>query len=169
MSYDDHSHEKPSKSQRKREVHALQELGEELVKLSPHRLTLLPLPSELLQAIKEAQMLSSHGAIRRQLQYIGRLMREIDVEPIQAAYKKILQGNVQSNEAHHELEKLRDQLLQSTESALADIAKRYSHFDRVYVKELIRKAHEENQLQKPPKSSRTLFRYLRKLQEENPT
>lgn len=169
MSHNDYSYEKPSKSQRKREAHALQELGEQLVKLSSHQLSLLPLPSELSQAIQEAQTMSSHGALRRQLQYIGSLMREIDPQPIQAAFEKLLRGNLQSSEAHHELEKLRDQLLQNSEQVLSAVSERFPNLDHQYVKELIRKAREENQFQKPPKSARTLFRYLRKLQEEKPT
>lgn len=74
-----------SKTQRKREMLALQELGEALVKLRRDRLAKIPLDEQLHAAIVAAQAIKSHGALRRQLQYIGRLMRERDPQPIQAA------------------------------------------------------------------------------------
>jgi len=75
----------PSKSARKREAHALQKLGEQLVALRAADLEKLPLPENLRDAIDEARRLKGHGAIARQRQYIGKLMREIDVEPVLAA------------------------------------------------------------------------------------
>jgi ribosome-associated protein len=75
----------PSKSARKREAHALQKLGEELVALRAVELARLPLPETLRDAIDEARRLTSRGALARQRQYIGKLMRDIDVEPILAA------------------------------------------------------------------------------------
>ena len=77
--------DKPSKSQRKREALALQELGETLVTLKPAQLDKIPLPEELREAVLAARQINQHGARKRQLQYIGRLMREIDPEPIRAA------------------------------------------------------------------------------------
>ena len=75
----------PSKSSRKREAHALQKLGEQLVQMRAAELALLPLPETLRDAIDEARRLTSRGALARQRQYIGKLMRDIDVEPIVAA------------------------------------------------------------------------------------
>ncbi len=75
----------PSKSSRKRDAHALQKLGEELVQLRAADLERLPLPESLRDAIDEARRLTSRGALSRQRQYIGKLMRDIDVEPIRAA------------------------------------------------------------------------------------
>ena len=77
--------DKPTKSQRKREALALQELGETLVDLKPAQLNKMPLPEELREAVLAARQMTQHGARKRQLQYIGRLMREIDPEPIRAA------------------------------------------------------------------------------------
>lgn len=77
--------ERPSKSQRKREMHELQALGERLVALPEARLRAMPLPPELLDAVLEARAISARGGRKRQLQYIGRLMREVDAEPIRAA------------------------------------------------------------------------------------
>lgn len=71
-----------SKTRRKQEMHGLQTLGEELVSLKDDKLAELDLPESLLSAVREARRLSKHGALRRQLQYIGRLMRDVDAEPI---------------------------------------------------------------------------------------
>jgi ribosome-associated protein len=79
----------PSKSARKREAHALQKLGEELVRLRAQELDLLPLPENLRDAIDEAQRITSRGALSRQRQYIGKLMRDIDVEPVLAALARL--------------------------------------------------------------------------------
>lgn len=77
--------ERPSKSQRKREATALQRLGEQLVSLKPAQLDRIPLPEELREAIRAAQGMNQRGARRRQLQYIGKLMRRTEVEPIREA------------------------------------------------------------------------------------
>ncbi|MBS1171219.1 MAG: hypothetical protein H6R12_49 [Proteobacteria bacterium] len=79
----------PSKSQRKREMHALQDMGEQLVELSAERLAQMALPDELRDAVREAQRITKHGGRRRQMQFIGRLMRSIDVEPIREALAAI--------------------------------------------------------------------------------
>lgn len=81
--------EKPSKTQRKKDMIFLQKLGETLVGLSESQLAKIPLPDDLLESIYLVRSLKSHGAKRRQLQYIGRLMREIDPEPIQKALKSM--------------------------------------------------------------------------------
>jgi ribosome-associated protein len=84
--------EKKSKSQSKREMLALQALGEKLVTLKPTQLDKMPIEETLRAAIDEAHLMRSHGAVRRQLQYIGRLMRSIDPAPIQAALDKLHHG-----------------------------------------------------------------------------
>lgn len=77
---------RPSKSARKRAAHAAQKLGEELIRLKSIELDSLSLPDELLAAIREAQRIQkSRGGLARQRQYIGKLMREIDLAPIEAA------------------------------------------------------------------------------------
>lgn len=79
----------PSKSQRKRDAIALQKLGEDLVQLTPAQLKQIPLPEDLLTAVRAAQAMPQRGAHKRQLQYIGKLMRQIDdLEPIQTALNR---------------------------------------------------------------------------------
>lgn len=76
---------KPSKSARKREFLALQKLGEELIQLKESDLRQIGLSEDLLEAVLEARHIKAHGALRRQKQYIGKIMRHIDSEPIRAA------------------------------------------------------------------------------------
>ncbi|RZV37575.1 MAG: DUF615 domain-containing protein [Chromatiales bacterium] len=80
---------KPSKSARKREYLALQKLGEELVTLRESELLSMPLDEDLLEAVQEARRIKAHGALRRQKQYIGKLMRHVDPEPINAALERL--------------------------------------------------------------------------------
>ncbi len=80
---------KPSKSAKKREYIALQKLGEELITLKQSELNGLPLDEGLLEAILEAQQMKAHGALRRQKQYIGKLMRHIDPEPLRIEMAKL--------------------------------------------------------------------------------
>ena len=80
---------KPSKSARKREYIALQKLGEELITLQPSELDSLPLDESLLEAVLEAKQIKAHGALRRQKQYIGKLMRHIDPEPLRLEMAKL--------------------------------------------------------------------------------
>ena len=80
---------KPSKSARKREYLALQKLGEQLVSLRESELLSMPLDEDLLEAVQEARRIKAHGALRRQKQYIGKLMRHVDPEPITAALERL--------------------------------------------------------------------------------
>jgi ribosome-associated protein len=83
--WDDEEDLGPSKSARKREAHALQKLGQQLIGLRDAELAQLPLPEVLLEAIHEARRLKNRGALHRQHQYIGKLMRDVDIEPLEAA------------------------------------------------------------------------------------
>ncbi len=80
---------KPSKSARKREFHALQKLGEELLTLRESDLQDIELDEDLREAVLEARRIRSRGALRRQKQYIGKLMRHIDPEPLRAALARV--------------------------------------------------------------------------------
>lgn len=155
--------EPPSKSSRKREMQALQDLGEQLVALSPERLKKVPLPETLYEAIRAAQGFKME-ARRRQLQYIGKLMRKIDPEPIQAQLD-IFAGNSAAEVAKmHRLERLREQLLED-EQTIGTIAETWPEADLQYLRTLRRNALKEREAAKPPKSFREIFRVLRELQE----
>jgi ribosome-associated protein len=155
--------EKPSKSQRKRDMDALQDLGVQLIALSSDRLGKMDLPGPLLVAVRDAQRFTKHEARRRQLQYIGRLMRSIDPGPIQAALDEINGVSAAANARQHRLEQLRVSLL-ADESVLGNIALAYPAADLQQLRQLRRTALKEQQLGKPPRAYRELFRMLRELE-----
>ena len=155
--------EPPSKSSLKREMHALQDLGEQLVALSPERLKKVPLPDSQYEAIRAAQGFKME-ARRRQLQYVGKLMRKVDPEPIQAQLE-IFAGNSAAEVAKiHRLERLREQLLED-EQTIGTIAETWPEADLQYLRTLRRNALKEREAARPPKSFREIFRVLRELQD----
>jgi ribosome-associated protein len=109
--------QRPSKTKLKQESHALQALGEALVELPTARIEALPLPEPLLEAIREWQRTRSHEGRRRQMQYIGKLMRSVDAEPIRQAVAEMELGRAQDSLALHEAERWRVDLIASDEAA----------------------------------------------------
>ncbi len=157
------SFEPPSKSSRKREMHALQDLGEQLVALSSERLRKVPLPDALYEAVRAAQGFKME-ARRRQMQYIGKLMRKVDPEPIQAQLD-IFNGNSAAEVAkQHRLERTRLELLDD-EQVIGTIAETWPGADLQYLRTLRRNALKEREAGKPPKAFREIFRVLRDLEE----
>ncbi|TAH40619.1 MAG: DUF615 domain-containing protein [Betaproteobacteria bacterium] len=155
--------EPPSKSSLKREMHALQDLGERLVALSPERLKKVPLPESLYLAIRDAQRFKME-ARRRQMQYIGKLMRKIDPEPIQAQLD-VFSGNSAAEVAKmHRLERLRNDLLED-EKLIGTIAETWPEADLQYLRTLRRNALKERDAGKPPRAFREIFRVLRELED----
>jgi ribosome-associated protein len=157
--------EKPSKSERKREMTALQELGESIVKLSDGEFSTIPLDGELLAAINIARRLKSGEGLRRQLQYIGKLMRHVDVDAIRAAYDELQNGRQLRNQQFHALEQLRDEVIATGVPAMEKVLADYPNADRQHLRQLITAAAKERELQQPPAAARKLFRYLRELAE----
>ena len=153
----------PSKTKRKQEMHSLQDLGGALIDLSKDKLKQLNLPEDLLTAIMLAKkLLNTRGAQRRQLQYIGKLMREVDPAPIQAKLDAWSGVSKAETTKLHQLERWRERLL-SDDSALSELMNNYPGADAQYLRTLIRNAHKEQLNNKPPKSSRALFKSLREL------
>lgn len=154
-----------SKSQLKRESHALQSLGESLVELPESKLARIPLPEELAEAIALARRINARGGRKRQLQYIGKLMRKIDAEPIQRAMEGLKADSARETARLHKLEQWRDQLINEGDSALSEVLQELPHADRQHLRQLMRNAQQEAKQNKSPKSARELFRYLRELME----
>ena len=152
-----------SKSQRKRDAHALQKLGGELLDIPESEWVSLGLAEDLVTALKEAKRLRSHGARKRQLQYIGKLMRDIDPEPIQLYFQQLHLKARQQAHRHHELERWRDRLIEEGDPALGAFLELHTQADRQHLRQLIRRSKQEQTENKPPKSSRALFRYIRDL------
>ena len=153
----------PSKSQRKREMAALQDLGTELVDLAAAELARIPLPDRLSEAIAQARAITSHGARRRQLQFIGKIMRDIDPAPIRAALEKIRQHSARATAELHLIERWRDRIIGEGQAALNEFSGQYPGADRQRLRQLMLNARKEQERSLPPKSSRALFRALREV------
>lgn len=154
--------ERPSKSSRKREMHALQEIGAELVALPAARLASLDLPEELRDAIMDARRFTKHEAVRRQMQYIGRLMRQVDVEPLRAALDAMKGVSKEETARHHRLERLRTEFIED-EQTVSRILDTWPAADVQHLRTLRRNALREREHGKPPRAYRELFRVLREL------
>ncbi|MBR0568512.1 DUF615 domain-containing protein [Azoarcus sp. L1K30] len=160
---DDFELEPPSKSSRKRAMQALQDLGAELVALPPTRLRKVPLPESLFIAIRDAQRLTRRDeALRRQMQYIGKLMRSVDPAPIQAQLE-LFRGLSSAEVARqHRLEKLRSDLIED-EKVIEYIVETWPEVDLQHLRTLRRNALKEREQNKPPKAFREIFKVLRDL------
>lgn len=150
----------PSKTRRKAESHALQKLGAELVELSRERLAAMPLPENLAEAVRQAQRITAHEGRRRQLQYIGKLMRDIDPAPIQEQLD-VWRGQSKAEIARqHGLERLRERLI-ADDAALTEFAQNHPGVDLQAMRSLIRNARRETAEGRPPKAFRELFKVIR--------
>jgi ribosome-associated protein len=152
-----------SKTRRKREMLELQSLGAALVGLAPSQLAEMQLEGDLLQAVLDAKRIKSHEAKRRQLQYIGRLMREIDPDPIRERLAALAGSSAQAAARHRRLEALRERLV-GDDSALTELAAEHPGADLQALRALIRNSRRELSLGKPPRAYRELFRFLKELE-----
>ena len=156
-----------SKTKLKAEADAAQNIGKKLIDLSKDRLIKLDLPEALFDAVLEAKRLTANGAIRRQLQYLGRLMRDIDSAPIVEQLQAWEGKNTQENARFHSMERWRDRLI-AEPAALQEFLTLYPQADIQQLRTLIRNAQKELLANKPPKSSRELFKLIRELSEDAP-
>lgn len=151
--------EPPSKSSRKREMHALQALGEQLVALSAERLGKVPLPDALRQAVLDARRFTKHEARRRQMQYIGKLMRSVDADAIRAAIGRAIGDSKEAVALMHRCERWRDRLLDD-DGALTEFLGEHPRADAQQLRATIRAARRERDTGEPPKHVRALYRWL---------
>jgi ribosome-associated protein len=167
--YDHSDPRPPSRSQKKRDSSALQVLGGKLAELPDSALKRLDLPPRLAEAIRDYKALTGHEAKRRQLQFIGALMRETDSDPLARAVEDMEAGNRSQAHEFHAVEAQRAALLEGDESGLEDIVVLAAEEDRAEVRsrirQLARNARAEAEKNKPPRSSRALFRLLRELRQ----
>lgn len=152
--------EVPSKTKRKQAMAELQELGAALIELPPARLDAMELPEALRRAVVDARRISSHGARRRQLQYIGRLMREVDAEPIRAVLDEWSGRSRVAAARQKQLERWRARLIEDDE-ALTEFVRRHPATDPQALRATIRNARKELAEHKPPRAQRELFRMIR--------
>lgn len=163
--FDDAFSEEKSKTQVKRELHALQDLGERLTTLKVDQLMRLPLSDALLKAIQEAPKHKAHAARKRHIQYIGKLMRDQDLDAINNLLAQMDSSTREYNERFHALERWRDRLISGTDNDLEAFLGEYSEADSQHLRQVIRHAQHEAAHNKPPAAARKLFRYLRELDE----
>lgn len=156
--------EPKSKSQKKREADALQALGVKLVSLSLEKLESLGLTDPLKQAILDAKHLKSHGAIRRQAQLIGKLMRSADHELILSNYNQLLATASATTAEFHETEHWRTRLIHEGNQALTEFISTHPIADIQHLRQLIKKAVDEEAKQQHLGASKALFRYIRDCQ-----
>lgn len=150
----------PSKTKLKAEADAAQEIGRQLLGLPKDRLSKLQLEESLRDAIAEAKRLTANGAIRRQLQYIGRLMRDIDLAPIVDQLQRWEGKHQEENARFHHMERWRTRLLEDAK-AFEEFLAAFPRTDVQQMRTLIRNAQKEQAANKPPKSSRELFKMIR--------
>ena len=157
-----------SKSQKKRDMLALQDLGEELVGLSVERIKKLELPETLLIAVMDAKRIptSKHGGYKRQMQYIGRVMRNIDAAPIAEQLAALKAPNQKQTALHHLAERWRERLLEDATS-IGAFLNEFPDADRTAIEQHIRAAHDEKAKSKPPKHFRLLYQDLHDVIVEN--
>ncbi len=156
-------YDRPSKSQLKRDMTALQKLGIQLLELPLSQFKNLELPETLRDAIELARKITSHEGRRRQLQLIGKLMRGVDAEPIQAAIAKMNGEHRAEALRHHAIEHWRDQLL-AQDTALAEFRQRHPSLEGERLERLQRlvtEARTEQAAQKPLRATRELFKLVR--------
>lgn len=151
-----------SKSEIKRDAEDLKQFGEKLVNLTKANLTKVPLDDSLKDAIELAQRLQKE-ARRRQLQYIGKLLRSIDAKPIREALEKIENKHNQQQAMLHKLEILRDELVAKGDVALTDLLNEHPSADRQQLRNLIRAAQKEKEQNKPSKAYREIYQILKTL------
>ena len=154
-----------SKTRRKQAVHALQALGEELVELNENQLATVDLPEPLLDAVMHAQTITKHEARRRQMQYIGKLMRRVDAGPIRAALDAFQAPSRGQAAILKRIEGWRQRLL-AEPGALADLLVAHPEADAQQLRVLIGNVQRERAAHAPPRSYRALFQLL--LQTLNP-
>ena len=164
-------YDRPSKSQLKREMTALQELGEELVSQPKERVMRVPMPEDVREVILECQKIKDHEGRRRQMQYVGKKMRTLEEAEI-AAIQKVIDSWKGASKAEtaalHAIERKRDKLL-ADDKALTELKEQHPELDMQHLRGLIRNARKEQAESKPPKAYREIFQILKQLQAPSQT
>lgn len=157
-----------SKSQRKRDADAIRELGAQLAALGASELATVPLPDDVLAAISELNRIKAQGARKRQLGFLAKRMRQIDIEPIEAAMENLRLAARANTVNLHRVEHWRDRLLgdtpeQNPKQALTEFLDEYADADRQHFRHLQRQALREREGGRAPAAARQLFKAIRDL------
>jgi len=160
-----HDRDTVSKSQRKRDLDELRQLGAKLLDFSEDSLRRMELPEALLEAVLTGKRITSHVARKRQLQYIGKLMKTIDAAPVREAVAAREHQHDTTTREFHRLESLRDRLLVAGDDAVPAVLAQFPRADRQRLRKLVRQARQEQATGQPAGAARALFRFLRELQQ----
>jgi len=152
-----------SKSQRKREAHALLDLARQLVSMPQSRLKRLPLDQDLRDEVDFARSIRPHGARKRQLMTVAKKLRNGDTEALLDAVNNIDEKNRQMIVRHHHVEAWRDRLIEGDDKALSELLEHGQGANVQILRQLIRNAKKEAKINKPPAASRKLFKVLREM------
>lgn len=161
----DDADSRPSRTRRKQQAEDLQALGERLIELPEAALARLPLPPPLLDAVRVARGLAQRGALRRQRQYIGRLMRELDTDVLHESLAALDRQQAEETAAFHEAEDWRERLLGGDPTELAAFFDAFPTADRQHVRRLVTRAVGQANAGRGPRLRRELFREIRQLLE----
>ncbi|MEP7154584.1 MAG: ribosome biogenesis factor YjgA [Betaproteobacteria bacterium] len=153
-----------SKSQKKRDMLALQDMGAELVELSVDTLKKMDLPEQLLTAVLDCKRIptSKHGGFKRQMQYIGKVMRNVEAAPIAEQLQAIKAPNKQQTALHHLAERWRERLLEDA-TAVGAFINEFPEGDRALIERYVQASKDEKAKSKPPKHFRLLYQALHDL------
>ncbi|MBO9494618.1 DUF615 domain-containing protein [Thalassotalea sp. G20_0] len=156
-----------SKSELKRDMDELKNIGARLMELKPALLDKLPLNDRLRAALDESKRIKSNNARKRHLGFIGKLMADQDIEPIMALLNQLDSSSEEYNRRFHQLERWRDQLIRDDDShtVLTEYLEHYPEADHQHIRQLVRNAQKEASQDKPPAAARKLFKYLREVDE----
>jgi ribosome-associated protein len=155
----------PSKSRRKRDSNALQDLGEELMRLSRPQLETLDLPENLMEAVLVGQTITAHGGLLRQKKYIGKVLRSMDSGPILEGLSALRGESVDLIRLQHQSEMWRDRILGDGDGAVNAFVGEFPQADRQKLRQLLRDARKERERAAPPKSARLLYKEIRSVLE----
>jgi ribosome-associated protein len=162
------TNKEPSKSQRRRDALELKSLARELIAMSPSRFAHIPLDETVRAAVEEARRIRSHVARKRQMQFVAKLLRRSDAEPIMQALEELEHDARQVTARQHRAEAWRDHLIESGDAALGDLMRQRQGADTQAIRQCIRQARKEASRNRPPAAARALFRLLRAMDEAEP-
>jgi len=150
-----------SKTQLKQEAEDIKQLGVALVEFSNAQLDEIPMKDELREAIQLANRINKKkDGFRRQLQLIGKILRQCELEPIEDGINKLRAHHRRTNNHFHQLEQLRDDIVNKGDSAIQSVLDEYPELDRQKLRQLQRQAVKQKEAEKPPKAAREIFQYL---------
>lgn len=156
-----------SKTQRKQECDSMKELGEKLITLNKEELSHIHMDDELRRAIEEAQRMTSNGALKRQKQYIGKVLRSLNDETLDEQLNRVLHKHDIHSAQFKRMEKWRDSIIDDGDQGINAFLEQYPVADRHHLRQLVRNALKEKKNNKPPAAYRQIFKYIREVVDQS--